>query len=346
MPSGPSGEDRLLAWLREQPGTELLGDDVALLPPPGAAGPWRASVDSQIDGVHVPPGLDPAILARRLLQVNLSDLAASGGLPAAAPDGPPAAWALVALSAPPGFDRRAFFEALLDECAATGVRLAGGDLARSPTATATLTLLAPLPPGARALHRRGARPGDRLWVGGTLGESGAGRLLLARGARLAAEATEGSVALPEAVSRPAALARAARRAVVRHVRPRAQLALGGWLAGRRRTAAAMDLSDGLARDLPRLAAASGVGARVAAGALPFAEGFGALCAALGQDAVDLALAGGEDYVLLFSLPPGEAPPAGFGCTEIGEATEDRELVLVRDGTPCPWPESGWDHLEP
>lgn len=337
------GEDRLLAWLRERPGTDLLGDDTAFLPPPGAGGSWRATVDSQIEGVHVPPGLDPSLLARRLLQVNLSDLAASGGL-AAVREGP-AAYALVALSAPAGFDRRAFFTALLDECAAAGVRLAGGDLARSPTTTATLTLFAPLPAGARGLHRLGALPGDRLWVGGTLGESGAGRLLLARGARLAAATGgEDGVELPEAFSRPEPLARAARRAVVRHLCPRAQLELGSWLSGRERTAA-MDLSDGLARDLPRLAAASGVGARVAAEALPRADGSGALAAALGEDPIGLALAGGEDYVLLFSLPPGEAPPGGFGCTEIGDLTEDGALVLVRGDTPHPWPETGWDHLE-
>ncbi len=335
---GAGGEDRLLAWLRKQPGTELLGDDTAFLPP--TDGSWRATVDSQIEGVHFPAGLEPSILARRLLQVNLSDLAASGGLSDAAGGAAPA-YALVALSTPEGFDHHSFFAALLDECAATGVRLAGGDLARSPTLAATLTLLAPLPPGARGLHRRDARAGDRLWVGGTLGESGAGRLLAARGARLTSDAAP----LPEGLGRPPALARAARRAVERHLRPRAQLALGRWLAGRAR-AAAMDLSDGLARDLPRLAAASEVGARVEAETLPLAEGFGALCDALGRDPIDLALAGGEDYVLLFSLPPDEAPPDDFGCTEIGEVTQGGEPVLVRDGSPHPWPETGWDHLEP
>jgi thiamine-monophosphate kinase len=338
------GEDRLLAWLREQPGTELLGDDTAFLPP----GPWRATVDSQIEGVHVPPGLDPAIVARRLLQVNLSDLAASGGLAASAAEAG-AAYALLALSAPEGFDHRAFFTALLDECAATGVRLAGGDLARSPTLTATLTLFAPPPSGTRGLHRRGARPGDRLWVGGTLGESGAGQRLLAQGAR--PEGPSGSairdeaVELPEAVRRPPALARAARSAVVRHLRPRAQLTLGARLAESGATAA-MDLSDGLARDLPRLAAASEVGARVEADTLPLAEGFDALCAALGEDPIDLALAGGEDYVLLFTLPTGQTPPKRSECKEIGEITEEPRLVLVREGKEEPWPETGWDHLGP
>ncbi len=279
--------------------------------------------------------------------MNLSDLAASGGIAAPAA-GRPAAYALVALSAPEGFDHRSFFRGLLDECAATGVRLAGGDLARSAATVATLTLVAPAGGGVRRLGRGDARPGDRLWVGGTLGESGAGRLVLGLGARLApgpASAAGGEVTLPDSLDRPAALGRAARRAVVRHLRPRAQLALGLRLAERAR-AAAMDLSDGLARDLPRLAAASGVGARVEAAALPRAEGFDALCTALGEDPADLALAGGEDYVLLFSLPAGESPPGGFGCTEIGSVTEGSELILVREGTPHPWPDTGWDHLEP
>src|SRR5699024_2590314 len=117
---------------------------------------------------------DPALLARRLLAVNLSDLAAMGAHPA---------YAFLALSAPSGFDHRRFFRALLAGCRRTSLRLAGGDLAASPHVVATLTLLGTKPPRSRWLRRAGALPGHDLWLGGTVGESAAGRLLIERGAR-------------------------------------------------------------------------------------------------------------------------------------------------------------------
>src|SRR5262245_33797647 len=124
-----ASEDRLLAWLRReigQRGPALLGDDAALLP----RGAWAVTVDSQIAGVHFDAGLDPALLARRLLAVNLSDLAAMGALPA---------YAFLALSAVRDFDHRRFFRALLSDCRRHGLALAGGDLATHPSAT-TATL--------------------------------------------------------------------------------------------------------------------------------------------------------------------------------------------------------------
>ena len=357
-----SGEDRLLAWLRHQPGTSLLGDDAALLAP---SGPSVATVDSQIAGVHVPADLDAGLLAERLLQVNLSDLAAMGaakgaatavetetqaGAPADPGEAAPWCHALVALATPEAFDHRHFFSVLLNALAANGVALAGGDLASSPTLSATMTLIARPPADWRPLRRSAARPGDALWVGGTLGESGAGLRLLRRGARLTAHGERAHVFLPRDLRGDETVAAAARSAVRRHLVPRAQLALGAWLAARPETvagadeAAALDLSDGLARDLPRMARESGVGAEVDAAELPLAEGFAELCAALDNDPIDLALGGGEDYVLLFTLPEGIEPPEGFGCRRIGRVTEGEELVLVRDGGREGWPEMGWDHV--
>lgn len=328
------GEDRVLAWLRRHPGTELLGDDAAHLPAP-CDGEWVATLDSQIAGVHVPADLDEILLARRLLQVNLSDLAASG----ARPD-----YALVSVAASEGFAHRRFFDGLLEACREEGVRLAGGDLARSSTLTLTMTLLGRPAEGGRALGRGDARAGDVLWVGGTIGDSGAGQRLLGLGARLAAHSEHAHVFLPDPFRSPDALAAAARHAVIRHLAPRAQMDLGLWLASRPR-AAAMDLSDGLARDLPRLAAESGVGAEVNAAALPLADGFPDLCAALGEDPTTLALGGGEDYVLLFALPQDDAPPPHFGCTKIGRLTENGKLTLIQNGKREPLPVIGWNHLE-
>jgi thiamine-monophosphate kinase len=327
-PEGSDGEDRLTGWLRRQPRTELLGDDAALLP----TGPRVTTVDSQVEGVHFLEGLDPAVVARRLLAVNLSDLAAVGAVPR---------YALLALSARPGFDHRRFLQALLESCGERGVRLVGGDLARSPGGTvATLTLLGDLPHGGGFLRRRDARSGDELWVGGTLGESAAGQRLLARGARLDRD----RILLPVEFRASEALARAARQAVRRHLLPQPQLDLGRRL-GRLDRVAAMDLSDGLARDLPRLCRESDAGAEVEVEALPLAPAFDLLCKTLGEDPVELAMEGGEDYVLLFAVPEGGAADLPATCRRIGRMIEEKDLRRVRNGRVEPWPSGGWDHLE-
>lgn len=315
-PAPPPGEDRLLAWLRSSGDLPHLGDDAAML---ALKRPFVVTTDSQIEGVHFLPGLDPARIARRALAVNLSDLAAMGADPR---------FAFLALAAPAGFEHRRFFRSLLAACRRYGLELAGGDLARSPGGVhAVLTLLGTLPPRGRWLRRDGARPGHRLWLGGTVGEAAAGQLLAASGAG----------------STPGALAPAARRARERHLEPKPQLELGRWL-GRRKGGGALDVSDGLARDLHRLCRASGCGATVDAAALPFAHGFPELCRSLGRDPVDLALAGGEDYVLLFTLPPRVAPPPELGCREIGAIETGSKVRCLRNGKTGALPPLGWDHL--
>ena len=324
-----TGETRLIDWLRRRPDTSLLGDDAAVLPP---GGPFAVTVDQQVAGIHFPPDLDPALLARRLLAVNLSDLAAMGAIPA---------WAFLALAAPRGFDHRRFFTSLLAACRRHGLRLAGGDLARHPhTVTAALTLLGTKDKGSRWLRRDGARPGHHLWLGGTVGESAAGRILIARGARLAGR----QIDLPPEVEAGPALRAAARRAVRRHLQPRPQIALGRWL-GTRKEGAAIDVSDGVARDLHRLCRASGAGAEIAADALPFAARFSTLCEAIGAEPLALALGGGEDYVLLFTLPAGVAPPARFRCRRIGKITRERAVSLLNGDASRDLPDRGWDHLD-
>lgn len=321
-------EDGLLRWLRARLDPCLIGDDAAVLP---AGGPFAVTVDSQISGVHFVPDLDPALLAPRLLAVNLSDLAASGAEPA---------FAFLALSTAPGFDHRRFFRSLIAACRKFGVVLGGGDLARSPHATvATLTLIGSLPQGGRFLHRADATPGDALWLGGTIGESAAGQRLIARGARLHGSHVE----LPEGFATNGAIAAAARRAVRRHLRPEPQLALGKWI-GRQERGAAMDVSDGLALDLRRLCQESGTGAEVVAEDLPFPPGFAGLCDRIGADPLSLALGGGEDYVLLFSLPE-DVTPEEPGARRIGRITRSKRIVLRRAGAANDLPDLGWDHLQ-
>lgn len=324
-----TGEDRLIAWLRRQTrkrGHDLLGDDAAMLP---ASAPV-VTVDQQIAGTHFPEDLPPAAVARRLLAVSLSDLAAMGTEPC---------HAFLALTMPEGFRPRPFFNALLTACDEFGVILAGGDLARGPVLAAALTLTGKRVPRRRILRRSSARPGDAIWVGGTLGESAAGLLLLARGARPAGRGAR----LPTGFPRDPALRDAARRAVLRHLRPRPQLELGRWLAGRRR-AAAIDVSDGLTLDLHRLCRASDVGARIDVDRLPLPPALGRLAEELAQPPLDLALTGGEDYVLLFSLPRTVRPPRSFAAHRIGEIVEGSLMTVTENGRGRRLTPAGWDHL--
>lgn len=323
------GEDEILAWLRSRHPLPLVGDDAAML---RLDHPFAVTTDSQIEGIHFPPGLDPGLLARRLLAVNLSDLAAMGAEPR---------YAFLALATPPGFRHRRFFHSLVAACGEHGVELAGGDLARDPHHVhAVLTLLGTRPTAGRWLRRDGASPGQRIWLGGTVGESAAGqRISSLPGPRRT------HLSLPASLSALAPrIRRAALRALRRHLLPEPQLALGAWL-GRRRKGAALDVSDGLARDLHRLCRASGCGATIDAEALPLAPAFAELCAALGREPLDLALTGGEDYVLLFTLPPGAAPPAEMQCSEIGEIEKRKGVRLRAGGKARALAATGWDHLE-
>lgn len=217
------------------------GDDAALLrAPPGME--LAQTVDTCLEGVHFPAGLEPADIGWRSLAVNLSDLAAMGAEPA---------WGLLSLAMP-----RAD-EAWLDgfargvaACAAeTGLDLVGGDLVKGPLAV-TFALTGFVPPGA-ALRRAGAQPGDGIWVTGPLGGGAAGLAAWRRGEPERAQA---------------------------FLRPRPRLAEG--LALRGLASAAIDVSDGLVQDLGHLLAASGVGAVLELEHLPQAVGAG-LATALG-----------------------------------------------------------------
>jgi thiamine-monophosphate kinase len=338
---GPS-EEGLVAWLRTLAGRSgarrtLIGDDTATLP-----GGAVVTVDQQIEGVHFPAGLPPAVIARRLLAVNLSDLASSGARPR---------HAFLALAAPAGFDHRSFFRALVQACEEHGVELAGGDLAVASHLHLSLTLMGERRKGDLTLARDRASAGQTLWIGGTLGESALGCELLRRGARPRGN----GVVLPVFFPVKGGLRSAAVRAVRRHLLPRPQLELGRWLAARGRGAriAAIDLSDGLAKDLHRLCTAGGVGARLDSTALAAAASpkLAALAAQLDLDPSRLVESGGEDYVLLFTLPKTTSPPRKFGALAIGEITR-APGVFVDDpdaGTASglrPLPRSGWDHLVP
>ncbi len=226
------------------------------------------------------------------------------------------------------------FDGIAGLAGETGTALAGGDVTRAPALTLAITVVGHAASAEQLVGRGGAEPGDVLVLTGELGGAAAGLLLLER-PELAASVSEQT-----ADRLRAAPARSARQA---RLRPRP--------GGGRSASAMIDLSDGLGGDAVHLAAASGVGLRIDAGALPLASGVAEVAAAAGRDPLELALSGGEDYELLAALPPervtealariGEAREAKL--TPIGEvrAGEGVEIRLPGGGTAVP---TGFDQL--
>ena len=303
------------------PGSLNLADDAAVLdPPPGRQ--LVVAADAMVAGVHFLPDDPPETIGRKLLRVNLSDLAAMGAAPlgylltVALPHATPDAWIA------------AFAAGLAADNAAFGVHALGGDTVSTPgPASLSLTILGTVAPGA-ALRRGGACPGDMLWVSGTLGDGALGLRVL-----------RGELA-PDAAGH---LAR-------RYRQPEPRLALGAALAGV--ATAAMDVSDGAAQDLGHLCRASGCGATIEAASLPLSDAARAAVAA-DPALLPLVLGGGDDYELFFAAPPARsdevlarAAAAGTPVTAIGAFTSGPLDVAVRgaDGVVRPAQKGGWSHF--
>jgi thiamine-monophosphate kinase len=198
--------------------------------------------------------------------------------------------------------------------------LAGGDTTRSERILINVTVNGEIPEGQEVL-RSGARPGDLLYVSGTLGEAEHGLRLLRK--------SRGKVSPKN-------------EAVRKHLYPEARVELGRWLAKRKLARAMMDVSDGLSNDLPRLCTASGVGAIIDTGRLPLPRGVAL------DSARQLALHGGDDYELLLAVSPRNAEllPAKFRklpLTRIGELTKELGVQIIgKNGTREPLRAAGWD----
>ena len=326
------GEDRLIAWLAGFAGSgDRIGDDAVLLTL--GERQYAFSVDTQRAGVHIPVDLDPAAAARRLLAVSLSDLAATGAEPR---------WMLVALGIDDEDAARRFLAALVRAGRRYEVELIGGDTARPTTPgrlDASLTVVGEIPADGASLTRDAARPDDRLWIGGPVGESALGLEVWsasAPGSRGAAPACRRGYPTGWSVSPAGSFAATWNRG-----------RSSNWACcwGRRSPAgAAIDVSDGLATDAARLCRRSGVGCELEEGALALQADARRLAGHLRREPLELVLGGGEDYVLLFTLPP-DAGLQHPGCRPIGRITTRPGLNLRRvDGTLEPLPGGGWDHL--
>lgn len=301
-----------------------IGDDCALL----AARPGEelaVTTDLSLEGRHFRLDWHPAeAVGHRTLARGLSDLAAMGARPLAA---------FLSLGLPPELTcakrgqtpwMEGFYNGLLALAEAHATPLAGGDLAQAPLALADIVLVGAVASG-KALRRSGARVGDQLYVTGRLGGAALGLQLLAESQGKARRQTH-----PELES-----------ALGPHLYPQPRLEQGQMLARKGLATAAMDLSDGLSLDLPRLCAESGVAAEVEAEQVPCFPG-----ATLEQ-----ALHGGEDYELLFTASPTARLPrsiAGVPLTRIGQIVARRkgrpEVTLLHKGRRSPFLAGGWEHF--
>ena len=291
-----------------------IGDDCALLRV--AAGEQLAvSTDTLVAGVHFPDPCDPYLLGQRALAVSTSDLAGMGATPIGF---------TLALTIPfADSDWLAEFARGLDSMAAgCDMRLIGGDTTRGPLSM-TLTVFGRVPLH-EALLRSGAQPGDLLCVGGALGDA-AGALPIVLGER---EANAGEAA---------ALLR-------RYWSPQPQLSLGQALRGK--ATAALDISDGLLADCAHIAKASSVLLVVEQGRVPLSDSL--LQFAGAEQALQCALAGGDDYLLAFTLPSNVLPGLqadGWTIHVIGHVTEGEGVRLVdADGDTVSVGQRGYNHF--
>ncbi len=312
-----TGEERLIqaiqSFWRDCPSDAVVlagGDDCAIARTVGRGEELLLTTDQLLENQHFVRGKHPfGMLGHKALARSLSDIAAMGGRPL---------YFLLSLALPDwsiGRPLRAFMRRMrtaADEHRLSGFALIGGDVARADLFAANVTA-AGVAPRAKALRRSGARPGDRVYVSGRLG----GSLLGLR--RLLAGKTD-----------------MRDRAVRKHCRPLARLALGVFLRERGCTAA-IDLSDGLSTDALRLADAGNAALRLEAARIPLFPGA----------SVEDALASGEEYELLFTAPPQAALPAahdGLALTRIGTVERGSGLLLERDGATTALEPGGFDHF--
>jgi thiamine-monophosphate kinase len=315
------------------PGVEVgIGDDAAVLvvPPDHRL---LATTDLVIEDVHFRrASASPADIGWKALAVNLSDIAAMGGTPR---------WALVALAVPAETDVEAidaFYAGMEDAARPYGVAVVGGDTSSSPDGWMVNVTLLGVHPGEPRL-RSHARAGDLVAVTGTLGASAAGLFALEMGLdRARARGVD-----------PARLAEATRA----HLRPSARVAEGRWLGQAAGVRAMMDCSDGLATDLGHICRESRVGARVRLDRVPIAPAAADAARALGQDAREWAVGGGEDYELLLTCEPGAADRLATGLadatgtplTVVGriEGPAGEVVFVDADDAPVAMP-SGYEHF--
>ena len=294
-----------------------IGDDAACW---RAEGLQIATIDTLIEDIHFDfKNITWRELGWKSMAVNLSDIAAMGGRPL---------YALVSLGIPRDTETESIvdlYKGMLELAKKHEVRIIGGDTVASPTTAITLTLIGEAVDEDKILKRSAAKPGDLIAVTGTFGASAAGLAMMQR--RLAFD-KKTEAALREA-----------------HFKPTPRINEGQVLT-RNGVKAAIDVSDGLLGDLEKMCLPSGVGAKLYSDRIPIHP---AVLKSFGNEAVRLALTGGEDYELIFTAPQKivNVVKRELSCpvTVVGEIVKSKSVeVLDEDGNEFSWSSAGWDHF--
>ena len=299
-----------------------IGDDAAVLRP-SAGKVLLVTTDLLLEGVHFQLEFtDPYRLGRKALAVNLSDIAACGGTPTAF---------LVSLAIPPEAEKaavQALYKGMMEQAHLYGVSLIGGDTSGGKGWMISITLIGEAEE-RNVVYRNGAKPGDRIFVTGTLGDSALGLKMLKKGAK------QGYL-------------------IERHLTPAPRVREGREIAFRGLATAMIDISDGLIADLGHILEASRVGAEIRLSQLPLSEEYRKEVKGYSADPYILALTGGEDYELLFTSPPTKeqavaklAKEIGTPITMIGEivAVAQGVTIYTEDGKEYPIAQRGHDHFK-
>lgn len=302
-----------------------LSDDAAALRV-GAGRELIVTADALVEGVHFLSGDPPDLIARKMLRVNLSDLAAKGATPTVY---------LMTLALAPAVDEAwiaSFARGLAQDQDEFGISLAGGDTTATPgPTTLSVTAMGEVAQG-QALRRNGAGAGDGVWVSGTIGDGALG-LIAARGESLGVDAD------------------AAASLADRYRLPRPRTTLGPRLVGVAH--AAMDVSDGLVGDLGHICEASGLGAEIEAARVPLSAAAQAVLAHAPGRLREI-LTGGDDYEILFAAPASRdgalaalSKETGVALTRIGSMIQAGG-VTVRDaaGGAVETGQGGYRHFGP
>jgi thiamine-monophosphate kinase len=299
-----------------------IGDDAAVTVPTAGMG-LLSTADMLVEGVHFDLAWsDPYTLGRKSLAVNLSDIAAMGGVPK---------YALLSLAVPKQMpldflDR--FMAGFLEQACRFEVALIGGDTCSSSQGLViNVTLMGEQYP-EKIVTRKGALPGDIVCVTGTLGDAGLGLELLRAGERQG-------------------------YAVKRHLDPEPRVALGRSVADKSLATAMIDISDGVAADLGHIISGSNVGARITVDKVPLSAEYSANIGRFSVKRHSMALSGGEDYELLMTVLPGSYDEicqcgltAGVNITAIGEITADEGILFENaDGSRYDLDLYGYDHFK-
>jgi len=312
----------------EQAGFFGIGDDCSVIQKDDSES-YLVTCDTLIENIHfLISKIEPQDLGYKSLAVNLSDIAAMGGVPE---------YAFLSMALPADTDTAwidKFLDGLHDLAVREQVVLAGGDTTKSPGNIAITITVIGIIKTDNIKRRNGAKPGDKLFVTGFTGDSGGGLRLLTEGHD---DETDQSAA----------------DLIIAHNRPKAYTGEGAWLGTLPAVHAMIDLSDGLASDARHIAESSGVAIRIDLDKIKVSESLLIKAGKYGWDATELAVSAGEDYSLLFAADANQSEQIQSAYFEkfgesldcIGEVHEGEGVAFYRKGKKVKKPYHGFDHFK-